>query len=458
MPAQSFFSKGSSIVRKLFVITLILFGVSIISAEEKKQLTFDQGFGFGSMGLLNPLPQMSGWMDDSHYVISEGGKLLWVDAVSGKKHEILDTSKYTEAKKKGFSLLPSRFRRFFRSSSALHTSDWGKFLTIKKGDIFLFLREENKIIQITKTPEEESIPAFSPDGTKLAFVRKSNLFVYDIHADKTTQLTHDGSDNILNGYASWIYYEEVIGRSYKSFWWSPDSKNIAFVQYDQTNVPIFYITASKNTYGYLEKQRYPKPGYPNPTVKIGILSSETAQTTWIPFSDPEEHYLAHPKWSTDGSTLYFQWKNRGQDHLKILSYRIKTKKLETGYEEQQKTWVDFIRNSSLHPLKNGSLVLPSSKTGWTHIYRVTPRGKTIQITRGNWAVSSINYVNEKGKTIYFSARKEDSTETHFYKTDFAGKYIKNSPPRREVTGFQCPPEVPTSMIHIPPSISPQLSN
>lgn len=417
-------------MRKFIVISLILFGFVLVSAEEKKSLTFDQAFGFGSMGLLNPVPLMAGWTDDSHYLAAEGQKLMKVHALSGETETVLDASEHKEAVKKGFSLLPGRFSFFFGSSPHLHTGDRSRFVTVSRGDIFLYLKNEKKIIRITDTTEEESIPAISPDGNHVAFNRGANLFVYDVESGKTRQLTRDGSDNILNGYASWIYYEEVIGRSYKSYWWSPDSNHIAFIRYDQTAVPVFHMSGSKGIYGYVEKQRYPKPGFPNPTVKLGIISAETGKTTWVPFSDPEEHYLAHPKWSEDGSSLYFQWKNRGQDRLKLLAYHLKKGKLETRYQEHQKTWVDFIRNSSLYILKNRSVILPSSKTGWNHIYRVKPGGKAVQITRGNWAVSSINHVDEKNRTIFFTARKEDSTETHFYRTSFSGKIIKKLTPAR----------------------------
>jgi len=116
--------------------------------------------------------------------------------------------------------------------------------------------------------------------------------------------------------------------------------------------------------------------------------------------------------------------NRGQDHLKILVYDLKTKNINQFYGEKQKTWVKFFDSKDFYLLKNGDVLIRSSKHGWSHIYYVYKNGRKLKITSVDWSVMMINLVNERKKQIYFSAKKEDSTEIDFYRTDFYGKSIK----------------------------------
>jgi dipeptidyl-peptidase-4 len=405
-------------MKHFLIIVLIITVNFLLYSEELKELTFEQVYMMGKgEKLLNELPRINDWANDRAYYEVKKTKLLKVDAKSGKTKVVLDSAKYPELKKKHLSLM----------RAADKTKDYSQFLfKNKKGDIFLFSRGENKLIQVTQTEGEEKNPTFSPDGSKIAYTLEGNLYVYSIPGNKTRQLTTDGSEEILNGYASWIYYEEILGRRsmYKAFWWSPDSTKIVFMQFDQSKVPIFPIVRSTGDYGELEKQRYPKPGYPNPTVKIGIADLKSKDLQWIDCIDEEDHYLTFPKWNSRSNRVFFQWMNRDQNHLKILCFDLSTKKTKLAYEEKQKAWIDFLEDGDLWILSNDDLVLRSSKSGWFHIYYVTKDGTTRPVTSGDWTVNSIKLATENPKQIYFLARKEASTETDFYRTDFSGKRIK----------------------------------
>lgn len=117
---------------------------------------------------------------------------------------------------------------------------------------------------------------YTSDSTRFAFTRDNDLYVCEAGSKDTLRLTHDGSDVILNGYASWVYYEEIFGRPsrYKAFWWSPDGRKIAFYRFDQTKVPMFPIYSAVGQDGVLNRTRYPKVGEPNPEVRIGIIDLE----------------------------------------------------------------------------------------------------------------------------------------------------------------------------------------
>lgn len=402
-----------SILIVVMITTLYLY----LYPGELKKLTFEQVYMNQGEKLLKPLPTLSGWADDRNYYEVKEQKLYKVDARGGKERLFLDGAKYEKLNAEGEGLNPLR--------SADKTADYSRFLFLKDGDVFFFSVKENILTRLTNTKEPEENPTFSPDGNWVAYTMAGNLYVYDIAAKKEKQLTRDGSEEILNGYASWVYYEEILGRAgnYKAFWWSPDSRKLAFIRFDQSKVPVFPIYRADGIYGELEKQRYPKPGYPNPEVKIGTADIATGGVAWIPLEDKDEHYLAFPRWNKKSDSVYFQWLNRGQDHLKVLCWDPATKKITTVYEEQQKTWVDFLEEGSLQFLENGDLLVRSSKSGWFHIYYIPGDGKPRPVTSGDWTVNSINFVDEKSQQIYFTARKEASTDTDFYRTDFSGKQI-----------------------------------
>lgn len=399
------------VIMLVMLTTLYLY----VFPGQLKKLTFEQVYLNQGEKLLKPLPTLPGWADDRNYYEVKEQKLFMVNARSGKEHLVLDGAKYEKITAEGFNLL----------RSADKTDDYNRFLFVKDGDVFFFSLKENTLTRLTNTKEPEENPTFSPDGGRVAYTRSGNLYVFDITSKKEKQLTTDGSGDILNGYASWIYYEEILGRvsNYKAFWWSPDSRKLAFMSFDQSKVPVFPIYRADGIYGDLEKQRYPKPGYPNPEVKIGTADVATGSVEWIPFEDKDDHYLAFPMWNKKSSSVYFQWLNRGQDHLKILCWDPAAKKINIVYEEQQKTWVDLLDDGDLQLLENGDLLVRSSKSGWFHIYYVSKDKNTRPLTTGDWTVNTISLVNEKTQQVYFTARKEASTATDFYSSDFYGKKI-----------------------------------
>lgn len=398
----------------VFFLVLVLALSSRIPAAKK--LTFEQAYLGKGEKLLNDLPRIGEWLDDRFYLEIKDKKVFKVDARKEKYRLIIDPAKYDVLEKNKLSL----------QRAAHRSADFRKFIFLKEGDLYLFTKGKNEIRRLTQTDGSEKNPRLSPDGRYVAYTLDHDLYLYDLADGKAIRLTSDGSEDILNGYASWVYYEEILGRRerYRAFWWSQDSQKIVFLRFDQTEVPVFPIFNAAGVYGELEKQRYPKPGFANPTVKIGIIDINTRGLSWIPFNDEADFYLSFPRWNQKNDSLYFQWLNRDQNHLKILCYDCASQKIRQVYEEKQETWVDFPGFNDLVLLKNDDMVIKSSKSGWDHIYLLFEDGTERQITTGEWAVGRIHTVDERRGLIYFDARREDSTETDFYCTDFWGKQVK----------------------------------
>ncbi len=142
-----------------------------------------------------------------------------------------------------------------------------------KGDIYVLDLARSTFARITNTPAEEKDAQFSPDGRLISFVRSNDLYVHDLAAGKETRLTTDGSENLLNGTLTWVYWEEVLGRKDIGYWWSPDSKSIAFLQTDVTGVPVSTFVSYEPQDPQIIKQVYPKAGEQNPKVRVGVVGT-----------------------------------------------------------------------------------------------------------------------------------------------------------------------------------------
>lgn len=365
---------------------------------QQKRLNQAQALG-AQQSLTKPMNMIVGWSDNTHYIEFDANdrKQYAVDINNGQR------SAYTPPPKSDVNL------------------------SIKNKDIYIqYGSAEAK--RLTNNADEELNPTLSPDGKYVAFTRNNDLYAVEVATGKEIRYTTDATDVIYNGYASWVYFEEILGRAtrYKAFWWAPDSKHLAFMRFDDTKVPMFPINGSTGQHGYVEKTRYPKAGDPNPEVKIGFAPTEGGKVVWADFNEKDDQYFGTPYWSFDGSNMMVQWLNRGQDNLKFYAVNPQTGAKKEIYDEKQSSWVDLDFGGRIEYLKdNKHYILKSDKTGWAHFYLYTLDGTLINpITTGKWQVSNLLYTDEKSKVIYFTARKEASTRTDLYRVDYNGKNLK----------------------------------
>jgi dipeptidyl-peptidase-4 len=272
-------------------------------------------------------------------------------------------------------------------------------------------------------------PVLSPDSVYIAYTRDNDLYAVRIADKKEFRLTNDGSDVILNGYASWAYMEEILGRHthFKAFWWSPDSKTIAFFRTDDSNVPLFSITDSRGLHGYIETMRYPKAGDNNPEVKIGFADPEGKnKIVWADFDPKDDQYFGRPLWTLSEKRIWIQWLNRGQDNYKLFDVDPLTGKKKEIYHESQKTWIDADKDDRVHFLSSGNgAIIVSDKSGYSHLYFHSQDGSLINpVTQGEFTVLDVIRIDEKNKTVYFTCFKDNIGCTDFYKVSFNGKNLQ----------------------------------
>lgn len=304
-----------------------------------------------------------------------------------------------------------------------------KYVFLKKGDIFL--KENGAETQLTFDVAEEKNPTLSPDGNYVGYTKNNNLYTLSLATKKEVAITNDGATGILNGYASWVYFEEIFGRptQYRAFWWSPDSKYISFMRFDERKVPMFPIYNSEGQHGFVEETRYPKAGDQNPTVKIGWTTPDGGSITWADFNEMEDQYFGWPIWNPNNNAMWLSWMDRGQNNLKIYELNMTTGAKKPVYTEYQKTWIDLEdRNGGRINFipNNKGYIAQADASGWNHLYMYDMEGKLqYPITNGKFTVLGIRQIDEKNKTIYFTARGiESSARIDLYSIGFDGKNQK----------------------------------
>ena len=311
---------------------------------------------------------------------------------------------------------------------------------------------------------------YSPDSTMLAFTRDNDLYVVNIADSVETRLTFDGSDVILNGYASWVYYEEIFGRpsKYRAFWWSPDSRKLAFYRFDNSNVPMFPIyspfadpegAASQSQSprvtdlalgGSFSETRYPKAGQENPKVKIGVVDvlSKTSpvmpgdvdtSVAWADFDEQQDQYFGPPFWSPDGREFFVPRMPRLQNTLDLYAVNPADGAKRHVYNETYKTWLNWIYSAIF--TDKGLYMVREFETDWQQIYFLSYDGKTLRrLTDGpNWNVDIVR-VEENEGNVYFTAKRDAVAKHALYKVDRKGVIKALTDTAYNVTGVEFSPD------------------
>ena len=424
--------KQKFLVRYLALSFFIVVFSVFLPAQQKKRLTFDQINRGADPQLFVPLPNINSWEDDSHYLemrrkegeprpiwSSVDAKWYSVDAKSGKEKEVTaKTPDLSEFK----DLVGADINVNFPAAANQGRT---RLIYAKESDLYFLNTEKKEFKRLTESKAEEKNPTVSPDGNYVAFTRENNLFAIDLNKGKEIQFTNDGSKVVYNGYASWVYMEEILGRAtrYKAFWWSPDSKMLAFMRFDDSKVPVFPLYNSEGAHGFLEQTPYPKPGDPNPEVRIGIVPPAGGDVVWADFNEKDDQYFGTPLWTPDSKELWIQWLNRGQDDYKIYSTDPRTGKKRLVYAEQQPSWIDLDLDGRIDFLKNNKgCIIKSDRDGWMHLYYYGMDGKMKnRLTEGKWQVSNILLIDEEDGVVFFTGKKEASTRTDLYRVKLNGK-------------------------------------
>jgi len=295
----------------------------------------------------------------------------------------------------------------------------GIYRRSSKAFFYLYERDSK---QLTAIYEDEKImyATLSPDSEKVAYVWNNNLYYLNLEDGVTLTVTMDGEKNkIINGASDWVYEEEFSIA--KAFFWSADSKKIAYQRFDETEVPEFIMTKHNDEmYPEYEKFKYPKVGEKNALVTAHIYNVDTDETLDIRLGD-DEHYIPRLKWTKDPNNLFVYKMNRHQNTIEVLSANASTGKTKTVIKEVDKYYIDI--TDDIRFLENGEeFIWSSEKSGYNHLYLHDINGKEKKaLTSGKFDVTDFYGVDEKRKKVYYQAAAKNAMQKHVYAVGLNGK-------------------------------------
>ena len=304
-----------------------------------------------------------------------------------------------------------------------------------RGDYWVLDRMSSQLRKLGGTAPESSLlfAKFSPDGTRVGYVRGNNIYVEQLSNGTVTQLTRDGSAETINGTTDWVYEEELSLRD--AFRWSPDGSRIAYWQFDSTGVgtfPLAYYTGKPReiatgipypgvgTYPIIQNFPYPLAGTTNSAARVGVIASTGGKTRWMQVpGDPRQHYIVRMEWAGTRE-LVVQQLNRLQNQADLLIADAATGAVKRFHRDTDKAWLDY--NAELVALDGGRDYLwVSESSGWRHAYRVARDGSGARpVTEGSWDIASVSRVDGGGGWLYYSASPESSTRRALYRTRLDG--------------------------------------
>jgi dipeptidyl-peptidase-4 len=291
-----------------------------------------------------------------------------------------------------------------------------------RGDYYVVDLKLNKITRIGKDKPSASLmfAKFSPDGLKVAYVSKHNIYVDDLVSGIAKALTTDGTDKLINGTFDWVYEEEFFCRD--GFRWSPDGLSIAYWQLDASKTKNFLmINNTDSIYPFTIPVEYPKVGEDPSACRVGVINISTASTTWIKIpGDLVQNYIPRMDWIPGTNEIILQQINRAQNVSKVFVANTGNGSVSNILTETDKAWIDPIKEWNW--LEGGKEFLwVSDKDGWNHYYRISKDGKKqILITKGDYDVIEKSLVDEKSGYLYFMASPTNYTQKYLYKTKLSG--------------------------------------
>jgi len=381
-----------------------------------------------------PVTDMGSWRADGTHVLVERDSK---SAPGGVDLVILDPAKGdSKIAVKGSELIPKgsrdqiRFEQYQLSEDGKHllilTNSQKVWRRNTRGDYWALSVGDGKLMKLGGDTEPSSLmfAKLSPDGTKAAYICKSNLYVQDLESGTITPLTADGSNTLINGTSDWVYEEELDIRD--GWYWSPDGKSIAYWQIDSSAEPTYtLINDTDSLYPKLKQFPYPKTGQTNPTVRIGIVPAAGGPTTWLKdTANTENGYIARMGWTPDSKSVFIEHLNRLQNQNRYLIASASTGEARQVFMDTDTTWVDVqdTGGEGVRWVEEGrAFLVLSEKDGWRHLYSIPSKGgPPVLLTPGSFDVDEISGLDPQLGMVYFTASSTDSTQRYLFSTSLRG--------------------------------------
>lgn len=423
-------------------LQFLMFNLNVLTAQEQtesNELTLDRIFNSGEFRAERFGAYK--WLGDGDYYTT----LERSDSIVGAKDIIRYNSKSGDRSVLvgAWNLIPAGEEKPLKISGYNWSDDLSKLMIFTntervwrsntRGDYWVYSLKEKKLFQLGADLPESSLmfAKFTADGKKAAFVSLHNIYMQDLPTMEVTQLTFDGTNEIINGTFDWVYEEEFKCRD--GFRWNNKGNYIAFWQLDASDIKNFLmINYTDSLYSYTIPVQYPKVGQPPSAAKVGYVNIETKEIIWIALpGDPKQHYIPRMQWIGKSDKLLIQQMNRKQNENTLWVYDLSNGELNNYYTEREKTWVDIDHPdvtqgrygmTDISFLSNErDFIWISENDGWRHIYKKSFNSDNeMCLTKGEYDVASYYGIDEKRGYVYFNASPDNSTQRYLYRVNLDG--------------------------------------
>ncbi len=406
-------------MQKIVLSLLVgLFISTLVAQESEKSFTLENTVkrnAFRSDGVYG----LNSMNNGKQYSTNAGGNIVVYSYKSGKLSDTLV---------KGRELITSGAEKPIPLKSYSFSADESKILIptetesiyrwSSKSNYFIW-NIGNKVLSSLSENGKQRLADFSPDGSKVAFVRENNIFIKDLVSGEEMQITFDGKDrNIINGTTDWVYEEEF--GFIKGFYWSPDGSKIAYYRFDESAVVEYEMQMWGELYPVMHKYKYPKAGEDNSIVSIHFYDLESGKIVDADLGDEKDQYIPRIKWSSRDGYLAIQRLNRLQNHLEILLTNAETGKSSLIYDEENKYYIDITDHLTF--TDENHFLITSEMDGYYHLYYYSMDGTLVrQLTNGKWDVTDILGFDSKRNLIYFEAAKSSPMNRDLMSVSLDGK-------------------------------------
>jgi dipeptidyl-peptidase-4 len=397
------------------VITLSLFA-------QKKPVTIDAVI---QQSHEKEAPQVVWAPDGKHFAYFQDSAVMLYDVAAKSEKRLLSLEPLEKAAVPVPE--PPRFdwqnRRV--SEDSLEWSHTGKQLLLSvRGDLFFYSLDTGTWQQLTATPESERDPKLSPDGARVAFRRGHDLYMLEIATLQLTRLTDDGSATLLNGEVDWVYPEELDLST--AYWWSPDSKRIAYLQFDIAHEFVYPQTSLTGLRAVAEPERYPQAGTANADVHLGVVPASGGVTRWMDLGEPRGFLIARVHWTPDSTRLAIERMNRVQNHIDLLLADANAGTSRSILAESDPYWINH--NDLFRFVGKDEFLWGSERDGFLHLYLYSLEGQQRKrLTEGDWEVTEVagieesNQRVESNQKVYYISTEASPLDRQLYSVKLNGK-------------------------------------
>ena len=407
-------------MNRLITLLISIIFVSTVFAQSNQKITLEDIFVKGAFKAQTVTGLIS-MNDGEHYTtVENNSKIVKYSYITGNEVAVVfDLTKIEDAEISSFSdyefsndetkiLLTTDVKKIYRHSFTAEFYVWN------------LVTEE--LTQLSDKGAQQ-VAIFSPDGTRIAYVRNNNIFLKNLKFGSTSQATLDGKKNeIINGIPDWVY-EEEFGFN-KAFWWSPDSKFIAFIRFDETDVPEFTMqmyageipsnTANKLYPGEVTF-KYPKAGEKNSDITVKVYEIRSKTTINVNIGEKTNIYIPRLKWTPNANDLVVLRLNRHQNQLDVLAVNPYTGDSRPLITEKNDRFIDESFFDDFTFLDNGNFVITSERNGWSHLYLYDNQGFELeQLTEGEFDVTNFYGYDDVKKVFYYQAAAESPLRREVY--------------------------------------------